>query len=216
MLDAILANQLLKAIAPGTHLLLVGDPDQLPSVGAGDVLADLLRAELFPVTRLTQIFRQGAGSGIAANAQRINAGQLPRFGGEIGDCFFLPAEDPTEAARLVVDLVAQRLPARYGFRVGEVQVLSPMHRGEAGVGALNTRLQERLNPGTRRCARGAGRRAGLSTGGPGAAAQERLHAGGLQWRSGHSASRGADRAGAAAGPRRWPGDPVSRLPACIS
>ena len=146
MLDAILANQLLKAIAPGTHLLLVGDPDQLPSVGAGDVLADLLRAEHFPVTRLTHIFRQGAGSGIAANARRINEGQMPRFGSATGDCFFLPAPDPTEAAHTVIDLVARRLPARYGFAVGEVQVLAPMHRGEAGVGALNTRLQERLNP----------------------------------------------------------------------
>src|SRR4029079_15862504 len=98
MLDAILANQLLKAIAPGTHLLLVGDPDQLPSVGAGEVLADLLRAELLPVTRLTHIFRQGAGSGIAANARRINAGQLPQFGKAIGDCYFVPVQEPEEAA----------------------------------------------------------------------------------------------------------------------
>jgi len=146
MLDAMLATQLIKAIVPGTHLLLVGDPDQLPSVGAGDVLADVLRSEIFPVTRLTHIFRQGAGSGIAANARRINMGQLPHFGGRIGDCFFLPAQDPAEAAQIVVDLVAQRLPAHYGYQVGEVQVLSPMHRGEAGVGALNTRVQERLNP----------------------------------------------------------------------
>src|SRR5215211_5037322 len=130
MLDAVLANQLLKAIAPGTHLLLVGDADQLPSVGAGNVLADLLRSASFPVTRLTHIFRQGPGSGIAANAQRINAGQLPRFRGEIHDCFFLPAQDPTDAARLVVDLVAERLPAHYHFQSGEVQVLSPMHRGD--------------------------------------------------------------------------------------
>src|ERR687894_1544731 len=79
MLDALLANQLAKAVAPGSHLLLVGDPDQLPSVGAGDVLADLLRSGRFPVTTLTRIFRQGAGSGIAANAARINAGQLPVF-----------------------------------------------------------------------------------------------------------------------------------------
>ena len=147
MLDVLLANQLVKAVAPGTHLLLVGDPDQLPSVGAGNVLADLLRCEQFPVTRLTHVFRQGAGSGIALNARRINAGELPRFGGEISDCFFLPAEDPAEAAQLVVDLVAQRLPARYGFGPGEVQVLSPMHRGEVGVTALNRLLQERLTPG---------------------------------------------------------------------
>jgi len=147
MLDALLANQLVRAILPGTHLLLVGDPDQLPSVGAGDVLADLLRAEVFPVTTLTHIFRQGAGSGIAQNARRINAGELPRFGGAINDCFFVPADDPVTAAQSVVDLVARRLPAHYGFASGDVQVLAPMHRGEAGVGTLNALLQERLNPG---------------------------------------------------------------------
>ena len=146
MLDALLANQLLKAVAPGSHLLLVGDPDQLPSVGAGNVLADLLAAERFPVTRLERIFRQGEGSGIAHNARRINAGQLPQFGGAIQDCFFLPAEGPAAAAQLVVELAARRLPARYGYRPGEIQVLSPLHRGEAGVGALNLLLQERLNP----------------------------------------------------------------------
>jgi exodeoxyribonuclease V alpha subunit len=147
MLDALLANQLVKALAPGTHLLLVGDPDQLPSVGAGEVLAGLLRSGQFPITRLTHLFRQGAGSGIALNAQRILAGELPHFGGTSGDCFFLQAEEPSAAAELVVALVTQRLPARYGFGPGEVQVLVPMHRGEAGVGALNMRLQERLNPG---------------------------------------------------------------------
>jgi len=147
MLDVLLANQLVKAIGPGTHLLLVGDPDQLPSVGAGQVLADLLRADRFPVTRLTRIFRQGAGSGIAMNAARINAGELPRFGGDVPDCFFLPADDPVATAALVTDLVARRLPAHYGFTPGDVQVLAPMHRGDAGVGTLNTLLQARLNPG---------------------------------------------------------------------
>jgi exodeoxyribonuclease V alpha subunit len=147
MLDALLANQLARAIPAGAHLLLVGDPDQLPSVGAGDVLAALLRSERFPVTRLTHIFRQGAGSGIAENARRINAGQMPVFGGAVQDCFFLPAATPPEAAQLIVELVARRLPARYGYALGEVQVLSPMHRGEAGVAALNAALQERLNPG---------------------------------------------------------------------
>jgi exodeoxyribonuclease V alpha subunit len=159
MLDALLANQLVKALAPRTHLLLVGDPDQLPSVGAGEVLSDLLRAEQFPVTRLEHIFRQGAGSGIARNAKRINAGEMPHFGGASRDCFFLLTEDPATAARLVVELVARRLPARYGFGPGDVQVLSPMHRGEAGVGTLNTLLQERLNPGREGVpeARGGGR-----------------------------------------------------------
>jgi exodeoxyribonuclease V alpha subunit len=146
MLDALLANQLVKAVGAGCHLLLVGDPDQLPSVGAGDVLADLLKSGRFPVTTLTRIFRQGAGSGIAMNAARINAGQLPRFGGDLADCFFLAAEDPQATAVTAVDVVAQRLPQRYGFQPGEIQVLSPMHRGDAGVGTLNTLLQERLNP----------------------------------------------------------------------
>src|SRR3954453_7821164 len=146
MLDALLANQLAKAVAPGSHLLLVGDPDQLPSVGAGDVLADLLRSGRFPVTKLVTIFRQGAGSGIAMNAARINAGQLPLFGGQVQDCFFLAAEDPVATAESAVEVVARRLPQRYGFKSGDIQVLSPMHRGDAGVGALNTLLQERLNP----------------------------------------------------------------------
>src|SRR5262249_48649320 len=116
-------------------------------------------AERFPVTRLTHIFRQGAGSGIAANARRINAGEAPHFGADIPDCFFLPADDPASAARLVAELVAQRLPTRYGYQVGEAQVLSPMHRGEAGVANLNLLLQERLNPPTEGApeARAAGR-----------------------------------------------------------
>jgi exodeoxyribonuclease V alpha subunit len=146
MLDVLLANQLVRALLPGVHLLLVGDPDQLPSVGAGDVLADVLRSGRFPATRLTHIFRQGAGSGIAENARRVNAGELPRFGRDIQDCFFLPAEQPAAAAELVADLVARRLPAAYGLGPGEAQVLAPMNRGEAGVGALNTLLQQRLNP----------------------------------------------------------------------
>jgi exodeoxyribonuclease V alpha subunit len=147
MLETLLANRLVKALALGTHLLLVGDPDQLPSVGPGELLANLIRSGRFPITRLTHLFRQGARSGIALNAKRILAGKLPRFGGDRGDCFFLQAEEPTAAADLVVDLVTQRLPARYGFGPSDVQVLAPMYRGEAGVGALNLRLQERLNPG---------------------------------------------------------------------
>ena len=139
MLDALLANQLVKAVAPGTHLLLVGDPDQLPSVGAGDVLADLLRAERFPVTRLTHIFRQGAGLGHRrATPGASTRAQLPRFGGDDRRLLLPAGRRPGRGGRrLVVDLVARRLPARYGFGAGEVQVLSPMHRGEAGVGALN-------------------------------------------------------------------------------
>jgi exodeoxyribonuclease V alpha subunit len=146
MLDVLLANHLVKAVPRGAHLLLVGDQDQLPSVGAGNVLADVLRSGRFPVTRLSHIFRQGGGSGIAENARRINLGQMPIFGGDIRDCFFLPAENPSKAAQLVVDLVARRLPTAYGFGSGDVQVLSPVHRGDAGVGVLNALLQNRLNP----------------------------------------------------------------------
>ena len=146
MLDALLANQLVKAVPRGAHLLLVGDPDQLPSVGAGDVLADLLRSERFPVTRLKHVFRQGAGSGIARNARRVNAGEMPRFGGD-DHRLLLPAGRRAGGRGEHGGRPGGRAaPARYGFEPGEVQVLSPMHRGEAGVGALNTLLQERLNP----------------------------------------------------------------------
>ena len=145
LVRVLLANQLVRALVPGVHLQLVGDPDQLPSVGAGDVLADLLGSGQFPVTRLNHIFRQGAGSGIAENARRVNAGELPRFGRDVQDCFFVPAEQPAAAADVVVDLVARRLPKAYGFGPGQVQVLVPMHRGDVGVVALNARLQERLN-----------------------------------------------------------------------
>ncbi len=146
MLDTLLMNSLLKGIATGTHLLLVGDADQLPSVGAGNVLADIIQSGVVPVTRLDHIFRQGAGSAIATNARRINQGQMPLAGREITDFYFFPQDDPSAAADLVVDLVARRIPGRFGFRPEEIQVLSPMHRGLCGVGILNERLQAALNP----------------------------------------------------------------------
>lgn len=146
MLDVLLANTLVKAISPGAHLLLVGDVDQLPSVGAGEVLADLLGAGVVPSVRLTHIFRQAQQSGVVMNAHRINAGQLPHTRGL--DDFFLFAEDEAErAAGLTVDIVAHRLPRRFGLDPRrDVQVLCPVHRGPAGVGALNERLQEALTP----------------------------------------------------------------------
>jgi exodeoxyribonuclease V alpha subunit len=146
MLDTLLMNTLLKAIATGTHLLLVGDADQLPSVGAGNVLADLIASGLVPVVRLDRIFRQSATSAIATNAHRINAGEMPLAGGEIND-FFIFAEDDTEkAGALVVDLVTQRIPSKFGFAPSEIQVLAPMHNGKCGVGFLNEALQAALNP----------------------------------------------------------------------
>jgi exodeoxyribonuclease V alpha subunit len=147
MLDVLLANKLVKAIPPGAHLLLVGDVDQLPSVGAGEVLRDLLAAERLPRVRLTRVFRQAQQSGVVANAHRINAGQHPVTHG-LADFFLFPEEDSEQVADLVVDIVANRLPRRFGLDPRrEVQVLCPMHRGPAGAGVLNERLQAALTPG---------------------------------------------------------------------
>ena len=154
MLDVILANKLIKAIPPGAHLLLVGDVDQLPSVGAGEVLRDLLAADTIPRVRLTQIFRQAQQSGIVVNAHRINHGHPPQLTG-FPDFYWFgcePAEDSglhpgEETAKLVVDLVARRIPAKFGLDPArDVQVLTPMHRGPAGAGNLNTLLQDALTP----------------------------------------------------------------------
>jgi exodeoxyribonuclease V alpha subunit len=154
MMDVILANKLAKAIPPGAHLLLVGDVDQLPSVGAGEVLRDLLASGSIPRVRLTQIFRQAQRSGIVVNAHRINHGQPPHLAG-FGDFYWFGCEPPEdsglhpaeETARLVVDLATRRIPARFGLDpVRDVQVLTPMHRGPAGAGNLNALLQEALTP----------------------------------------------------------------------
>ena len=114
MLDLILANKLIKAVPPGAHLLLVGDVDQLPSVGAGEVLRDMLAADTIPRVRLTTIFRQARESGVVVNAHRINAGQPPAFG-EHPDFFLFPTDDPEATAERVVDLVARRIPRRFGI-----------------------------------------------------------------------------------------------------
>ena len=134
MVDVILANKLIKAVAPGAHLLLVGDVHQLPSVGAGEVLRDLLATRSLPVVRLTKIFRQAQQSGIVINAHRINAGQLPALTG-FGDFFWFGCEDTDQTAELVTDIVARRIPVRFGLDPRrDVQVLCPMHRGPAGPG----------------------------------------------------------------------------------
>jgi exodeoxyribonuclease V alpha subunit len=145
MLDVLLANKLVKAIPPGAHLLFVGDVDQLPSVGAGEVLRDLLAAERLPRVRLTHVFRQAQQSGVVTNAHRINAGQPPITHG-LDDFFLFPEEDAEQVADLVVDIVANRLPRRFGLNPRDVQVLCPMHRGPAGAGVLNERLQAALTP----------------------------------------------------------------------
>ncbi|MFB6440372.1 AAA family ATPase [Streptomyces sp. NPDC056411] len=190
MLDLLLANKLVKAVPPGAHLLLVGDVDQLPSVGAGEVLRDLLagsgaaRAEspgaepggasdrtesgrasdrtesggapgknggrvaggTVPAVRLTRIFRQAQQSGVVTNAHRINSGVPPLTSG-LADFFLFAEEDNEEAGRLAVDVAARRIPAKFGLDPRrDVQVLTPMHRGPAGAGALNGLLQQAVTP----------------------------------------------------------------------
>ncbi|MEV5505206.1 SF1B family DNA helicase RecD2 [Streptomyces orinoci] len=147
MLDLLLANKLVKAVPPGAHLLLVGDVDQLPSVGAGEVLRDLLApGGPVPAVRLTRIFRQAQQSGVVTNAHRINSGQPPITSG-LADFFLFAEEDTEEAARLTVDVAARRIPARFGLDPRrDVQVLAPMHRGPAGAGNLNGLLQQVITP----------------------------------------------------------------------
>ncbi|MFG2494899.1 ATP-dependent RecD-like DNA helicase [Streptomyces caniferus] len=163
MLDLLLANKLVKAVPPGAHLLLVGDVDQLPSVGAGEVLRDLLAGGggargasdrgdgrvaggTVPAVRLTRIFRQAQQSGVVTNAHRINSGVPPLTTG-LTDFFLFAEEDAEEAGRLTVDVAARRIPAKFGLDPRrDVQVLTPMHRGPAGAGALNGLLQQAVTP----------------------------------------------------------------------
>ncbi|KJY41696.1 helicase [Streptomyces sp. NRRL B-1568] len=147
MLDLLLANKLVKAVAPGAHLLLVGDVDQLPSVGAGEVLRDLLAPDgPVPAVRLTRIFRQAQQSGVVTNAHRINSGVPPITQG-LTDFFLFAEEDTEEAGRLTVDVAARRIPAKFGLDPRrDIQVLAPMHRGPAGAGTLNGLLQQAITP----------------------------------------------------------------------
>ncbi|WP_225801982.1 ATP-dependent RecD-like DNA helicase [Streptomyces sp. NK15101] len=147
MLDLLLANKLVKAVAPGAHLLLVGDVDQLPSVGAGEVLGDLLSpGSPVPAVRLTRIFRQAQQSGVVVNAHRINAGTPPQTQG-LPDFFLFAEEETEDAARVAVDVAARRIPAKFGLDPRrDVQVLAPMHRGPAGAGSLNGLLQQAITP----------------------------------------------------------------------
>ena len=147
MIDILLINHLLDAVEIGMHILFVGDVDQLPSVGPGNVLRDLIASEVIPVTRLDTIFRQSEDSFIIVNAHNINQGKYPIFSQESKDFFLFAEPDPEKAANWVIDLVARRIKAKFGFDPSEdIQVLSPMHRGSAGVGELNQRLQTEINP----------------------------------------------------------------------
>jgi exodeoxyribonuclease V alpha subunit len=162
MLDVRLAAGLVAALPPAARLVLVGDVDQLPSVGPGTVLRDVIESGAVPTVRLTEIFRQAAESLIVVNAHRIHDGEEPELRGtptspgeDKRDFFFLEEADPGKAALLIRDLVATRLPRRYGLEPREVQVLAPMHRGDLGAGNLNQLLQEALTAGAPAIARGA-------------------------------------------------------------
>jgi len=150
MVDTLLMRATLEALPDGAALLLVGDADQLPSVGPGQVLADLLESGRVPTVHLVEIFRQAAESGIVRNAHRIDRGELPEFArgdDPSGDFFGIKAADAEEAAARIVELVAERIPERFGLDPwADIQVLSPVNRGPAGVRELNRLLQARLNP----------------------------------------------------------------------
>jgi exodeoxyribonuclease V alpha subunit len=149
MIDITLMNQLLRAIPDETALLLVGDVDQLPSVGPGAVLSDIIASNVIPVVRLTEIFRQAASSKIIVNAHRINAGQLPEKSAkseELTDFYFIPAETPEEISAKLIQVVSERIPKRFGLdQIKDIQILTPMNRGGLGTRSLNVELQKVLN-----------------------------------------------------------------------
>ena len=149
MVDVSLMHALLKAVPDHAALLIVGDIDQLPSVGPGQVLADVIGSEAIPVVRLTEVFRQAARSKIITSAHRINQGQIPDLGkpGGESDFYFVPAADPDQAVTRILDMVKTRIPKRFGLDpIRDIQVLCPMNRGGVGARSLNIELQAKLNP----------------------------------------------------------------------
>ena len=152
MVDLFLFDALLAALPLGAHLVLLGDVDQLPSVGPGQVLADLIAADIVPVVRLTQIYRRTAGSGITTSAHAVRAGVVPSLTDDpLADCRFLEVSDPAQGIARVVELVTEELPATTGCDpVTDMQILCPFKQGEAGTIILNRALQQRLNPTGRR------------------------------------------------------------------
>ena len=147
MIDIVLMNSLLKAIPPTMRLIMVGDIDQLPSVGAGNVLRDIIDSGSFPVVRLTRIFRQAQTSRIVMNAHRINEGKMPDISnGKNTDFFFIENEDAEASVPRIVKLVQENLPNYYHVEPSQIQVLTPMQRGVVGATNLNLALQEALNP----------------------------------------------------------------------
>ncbi len=149
MIDIMLMYNLLKAVPDRMTVIFVGDIDQLPSVGAGNVLRDIISSDCFPVVRLTRIFRQAQDSRIIMNAHKINKGKMPDISnGKDTDFFFIERDEPEAAAEEIVGLVCHRLPKHYGLDSRDIQVLTPMHRGVVGAAKLNEMLQKAVNPNT--------------------------------------------------------------------
>jgi len=146
MVDITLMAALTAALRGDCRLILVGDPDQLPSVGPGNLLGDLLRSGMVPTVRLTEIFRQAAQSAIVTNAHAINRGSVPNLRDNTKDFFFLRRPDSARCAQTVVELVRKRLPEKMGIPADQIQVLSPTRKNQAGTYQLNQMLQEALNP----------------------------------------------------------------------
>ena len=153
MIDTILMHHLLKAIPIGATFILVGDVNQLPSVGPGNVLSDIIKSGIIPVIELSEIFRQAKQSRIIINAHKINRGIIPDIraqdsSGLRKDFYFIQQEDPEKVLEIIIELVKERIPRRFGFNpIEDIQVLTPMHRGVIGAENLNAKLQIALNPG---------------------------------------------------------------------
>ncbi len=159
MIDIVLFHHLLKALPPTCQLVLVGDVDQLPSVGPGQVLKDLIASKRIPVVQLKEIFRQARESLIIVNAHRINSGEFPiiahRSRDELLDFYFIESDDVEKGQDLILQLCRERIPKRFGFDpLEEIQVITPMHRGQVGAASLNEKLQEALNPANKLIQRG--------------------------------------------------------------
>lgn len=147
MVDTLLFESVLRALPLGCRIILVGDSNQLPSVGAGNILADLVNSQVIPVIALTEIFRQSQQSLIVTNAHKIIHGELPKLDIRDNDFFFLPCQNPADARELIISLCAQRLPKSYGFSpLSDIQVLCPGRKGILGTKELNIALRDALNP----------------------------------------------------------------------
>jgi exodeoxyribonuclease V alpha subunit len=150
MIDSVLFFHLMRALGQECRLILVGDTHQLPSVGPGNVLKDLIESGVVPVAELNEIFRQAQKSGIVVNAHRVNSGKMPytRQDEELSDFYFVEQEDPEKCVEIILSMIQERIPQRFGFDpMHDVQVLTPMHRGSLGASNLNAALQKSLNPG---------------------------------------------------------------------